>query len=57
MTVQVLSFNVYFEEEVGEPSKPQKRVRKLVLCYFLEDGSIQMTEPRETNSGIVQART
>jgi hypothetical protein len=30
------------------------RVRRVILSYFLEDGSIQLVEPTQENSGILQ---
>lgn len=30
------------------------RCRKLTICYFLEDKSIMITEPKQVNSGVPQ---
>lgn len=32
------------------------RIRKLVLMYFLEDHTVMISEPRETNSGVPQGK-
>ncbi|KAK3259014.1 hypothetical protein CYMTET_31968, partial [Cymbomonas tetramitiformis] len=50
----VLRYYAYFQEQLGERHQERSRIRRCVLHFFLEDGSIQVTEPREENSGIVQ---
>jgi len=50
----VLSFNGYFKEAVVETNVENYRVRKVIVYYFLEDDTCQVTEPKEDNSGIPQ---
>jgi hypothetical protein len=51
---QVLRFYGYFKESVEEYKKEHARIRKLVLCYYLVDDTVDISEEREVNSGIVQ---
>lgn len=50
----VLRFNAYFDETVENGQKESVRCRKCVIYFFLEDGSIKITEPRVENSGMPQ---
>lgn len=63
---QVLRYTCFFKEPVLESpdekfryffpcfvSLPQYRVRQLLVSFFLEDGTIQVSEPAVENSGIV----
>jgi hypothetical protein len=50
----VLRFNGYFKEAVVETNLENYRVRKVVILYYLEDDTCQVTEPRQDNSGIPQ---
>jgi len=49
---QVLRFYAYFQEPVAERPDENARVRNVVLNYYLEDGTMQLTEPKVENSGI-----
>mmetsp|Transcript_41687 Transcript_41687/g.124527 ORF Transcript_41687/g.124527 Transcript_41687/m.124527 type:complete len:633 (+) Transcript_41687:1-1899(+) len=51
---QVLRFDAYFKESVTECPKENFRVRKCVVYYHLEDGTMMITEPKEENSGMLQ---
>jgi len=52
---QVLRFFAYLEEQVLVGALDlQKRVRTMHILFYLEDGSVQVTEPRGENSGIAQ---
>lgn len=51
---QVLRFFCYFKESVVESRLENMRCRKLTICYFLEDKSIMITEPKQVNSGVPQ---
>lgn len=51
---QVLRFNSYFQESVTEYPKENFRVRKCMVYYYLEDGSMMISEPKEENSGMPQ---
>lgn len=50
----VLRFYGYFKEAVVESNLENWRVRKLLIYYFLEDSTIMLNEPKETNSGTPQ---
>merc|ERR1719247_3011537 len=49
---QVLRFYAYFQEPVVESPNENFRIRNVVMTYFLEDGTMQITEPKVENSGI-----
>lgn len=50
----MLRFYGYVKESVVEMAKESARVRMLRLCYYLVDDSIEVTEDKEMNSGILQ---
>lgn len=50
----MLRFYGYFKEAITESNMENFRVRKIVLYYYLEDGSMQVAEPKQDNSGIPQ---
>lgn len=51
---QVLRFYGYFKESVDESKIENARIRKVILYYYLVDDTIEITEPKESDSGIVQ---
>ncbi|GLE00936.1 hypothetical protein PINS_up009733 [Pythium insidiosum] len=51
---KVLCFGAYFLEAVHESNVENYRVRKCEVFYYLEDDTIQITEPKVENSGILQ---
>ena len=51
---KVLRFYAYFKEGVHESAVEQSRVRKCVIYYYLEDDTMQISEPKQDNSGIPQ---
>ncbi|NXE23151.1 EFHC2 protein, partial [Ardeotis kori] len=51
---QVLSFDAYFEEEVPDKNQELYRIRHCKIYFYLEDDTIQVTEPQVKNSGIPQ---
>lgn len=51
---QVLRFEGYFKEAVTESNDESFRVRKVLFYYYLEDDSLQVSEPKVENSGIPQ---
>eukprot|EP00742_Colponemidia_sp_Colp-10_P002577 GILJ01002753.1.p1 GENE.GILJ01002753.1~~GILJ01002753.1.p1 ORF type:complete len:1046 (+),score=158.87 GILJ01002753.1:79-3138(+) len=51
---QVLRFFGYFKEQVHENAVENWRARRLVLHFYLVDGSIHIEEPRQLNSGLPQ---
>jgi len=53
---KVLQFGAYFKEAVDESSDESYRVRKCQIFFYLEDGTIHISEPRVENSGIPQGK-
>ncbi|XP_001361933.3 EF-hand domain-containing family member C2 [Drosophila pseudoobscura] len=51
---QVLCFNAYFKENLTEIYHAPYQVRKVRIYFYLEDGTMQVTEPKVENSGIPQ---
>jgi hypothetical protein len=49
---QCLRFYGFFQENVVESRTENSRYRYVVLTYFLEDGTLQITEQKVENSGI-----
>ncbi|KAI9576779.1 hypothetical protein GQX74_010761 [Glossina fuscipes] len=50
----VLCFNAYFKETLQEVYQAPFQVRKVKILYCLEDGTMQVLEPKVENSGIPQ---
>lgn len=51
---QVLRFCAFFQERVPDSPEERWRVRRCHLLHYLEDGSTQVEEPHEDNSGLRQ---
>mmetsp|Transcript_11342 Transcript_11342/g.24429 ORF Transcript_11342/g.24429 Transcript_11342/m.24429 type:complete len:637 (-) Transcript_11342:94-2004(-) len=51
---QVLHFMGYFQEPVHENPNENARIRYVDIYYYLEDGTMQVNEPKVENSGIPQ---
>jgi len=51
---QVLRFNAYFQEPVHEDPKENFRVRQCAVFFYLEDGTMMISEPKVENAGIPQ---
>ncbi|VDM32033.1 unnamed protein product [Hydatigera taeniaeformis] len=51
---QVLCFEAYFQQAVHESRFEQYRVRRCQVLFYLEDDTIQVTEPRTLNSALPQ---
>lgn len=51
---KVLRFGGFFLEAVHESNYENYRVRKCEVLYYLEDNTVQITEPKVENSGILQ---
>lgn len=51
---QVLRFYAYSKESVVESRLENFRIRKATIFYYLEDKSIMITEPKQTDSGVPQ---
>jgi EF-hand domain-containing protein 1 len=52
LTGRVLRFYGYAMEPVTESALETERVRKVVLNFYLEDGTMSVTEPKLDNSGF-----
>eukprot|EP00933_Yihiella_yeosuensis_P011229 TRINITY_DN11838_c0_g1_i1.p1 TRINITY_DN11838_c0_g1~~TRINITY_DN11838_c0_g1_i1.p1 ORF type:complete len:620 (-),score=118.11 TRINITY_DN11838_c0_g1_i1:483-2342(-) len=53
---QVLRYYGFFQESVVERPDENSRYRYVTIMYHMEDGTLQMSEPKVQNSGIVQGR-
>lgn len=51
---KVLRFEAYFLEAVHESNFENYRVRRCEVLYYLEDDTLQITEPKIENSGMLQ---
>ncbi|KAJ8920607.1 hypothetical protein NQ315_004746 [Exocentrus adspersus] len=51
---QILCFDAYFQETLQEVRGSPFQIRKVKIYFFLEDGTIQVIEPKVENSGISQ---
>lgn len=51
---KVLCFYGYFKEALHEVARISYQVRKVKILFYLEDGAMQVSEPRTLNSGIPQ---
>ncbi|KAM8721070.1 hypothetical protein ACLKA7_007016 [Drosophila subpalustris] len=51
---KVLSFKAYFKQTLQENFHAPYMVRHVKIFYYLEDGTIDIHEPKVENSGIVQ---
>ena len=49
---RVLRFFGYFKESAVESNLETYRLRKLIIYFYLEDGSLSAIEPKQMNSGI-----
>ncbi|KPI84701.1 hypothetical protein ABL78_6247 [Leptomonas seymouri] len=52
LTSRVLCFYGYAIESVPESALETERVRKVILNFYLEDGTMSVTEPKQDNSGF-----
>ncbi|XP_038119302.1 EF-hand domain-containing family member C2 [Culex quinquefasciatus] len=51
---KVLCFHGFFQETLSEVDRIPYQIRKVKILYYLEDGTMQVSEPRTMNSGIPQ---
>lgn len=51
---QVLRYYAFFKEAVTESPSEEWHLRKCTIMYYLEDGTLQVSEPKVDNSGIPQ---
>lgn len=53
---RVLLFNAYYEEDVHESAIEEKRIHTCEVYFYVEDGTMEIIECKQENSGIVQGR-
>ncbi len=54
-TLQVLRWFGYFREQVSDSTgEEDRRVRHIAVHYYLEDDTVDICEPRQDNSGLLQ---
>lgn len=53
---KVLRFNGYYQEHISEQPNENYRIHKTTFLYYLEDNTLQISEPRQDNSGLPQVR-
>ncbi|KAJ9460319.1 putative calcium-binding protein CML16 [Diplonema papillatum] len=51
---KTLRFYGFFREPVVESPTENARLRKVIVLFYLEDDTIQVSEPRQVNSGLTQ---
>jgi hypothetical protein len=54
MDRHVLRFYGYFKESCVETPIEQFRIRKVIIYFYLDDNSIEVIQPKQTNSGVPQ---
>ena len=52
----ILRFIGFFEESIPNSNLEQFRIRRCFLNYYLEDGTIDIAEPKSSNSGLMQVK-
>ena len=50
-------FKAFFQETVQERWKTAYQVRVVFISFFLEDGTMKISEPSVNNSGLEQGST
>ncbi len=56
--MQVLRWFGYFRERVTDGAgEADLRVRRIVVLYYQEDDSLEVSEPKQGNSGLMQVPT
>lgn len=53
---QVCRFEAFFTEAVPENLAEKTRSRKVDIFYYVEDCTIEVVEPRDANSGLLQGK-
>ncbi|XP_029786818.1 EF-hand domain-containing family member C2 [Suricata suricatta] len=51
---QVLSFDAYSEDEVPLTNQEKYIIRRYKILFYLEDDTVEVSEPKMTNSGLPQ---
>lgn len=53
---RVLLFNAYYEEDVVQSAIEENRVHTCEVYFYVEDGTMEIIQTKQENSGIVQGR-
>ena len=53
---RVLLFKAYYQEDVLQSAIEEKRIHTCELYFYVEDGTMEIIETKQENSGIVQGR-
>mmetsp|Transcript_38036 Transcript_38036/g.68510 ORF Transcript_38036/g.68510 Transcript_38036/m.68510 type:complete len:663 (+) Transcript_38036:60-2048(+) len=53
---RVLLFNAYYEEDVLQSAIEEKRIHTCEMYLYVEDGTMEIIQTKQENSGIVQGR-
>mmetsp|Transcript_47642 Transcript_47642/g.101246 ORF Transcript_47642/g.101246 Transcript_47642/m.101246 type:complete len:662 (-) Transcript_47642:30-2015(-) len=53
---RVLLFNAYYEEDVLQSAIEEKRIHTCEVYFYVEDGTMEIIQTKQENSGIVQGR-
>lgn len=51
---RVLLFNAYYEEDVLQSAIEEKRIHTCEVYFYVEDGTMEIIQTKQENSGIVQ---
>ena len=49
---RLLVFNAYFEEDVYESALESKRIHMCGICFYVEDGTLEIIKTKQENSGM-----
>ena len=53
---RVLLFSTYYEEDILESAIEEKRIHTCEMYFYVEDGTMEIIETKQENSGIVQGQ-
>lgn len=56
--LQVLRWFGYFREKVTDSTgEAEQRLRRIVLHFYLENDTVDICEPKQDNSGLLQVQS
>lgn len=53
---RVLLFSAYYEEDILESAIEEKRIHTCEMYFYVEDGTMEIIQTKQENSGIVQGQ-